>query len=113
MLLSGPFTGQVHSKSRWDEWAEELGGGDIRLLWVRSDAATLRERIIARGLERDRGKLAAFADYLRAIKVDEPPVVAHLEIDNRRGAEPMARQLTTPGHRLGHLGSHAYIPVRV
>ncbi|WP_061288812.1 AAA family ATPase [Herbidospora cretacea] len=97
VLLSGPFTSQVHSKTRWDEWAEELGGGDIRLLWVRSDAATLRERIVARGLERDRGKLAAFDGYLRAIKVDEPPVVPHVEIDNRRGAEPLARQLRLLG----------------
>src|SRR5580698_21228 len=60
VLLSGPFTGQIHDAGRWRSWADALGGGTVRLVWVRSDAATLRHRIAARGSGRDTGKLADF-----------------------------------------------------
>ncbi|MBW8487080.1 AAA family ATPase [Actinomadura parmotrematis] len=86
VLLSGPFTGQIRSPERWARWVRELGGGPVRLVWIRTDAATLRARLTSRGLARDAGKLAAFAGFVERMRPDEPPPVPHLAIDNRLDA---------------------------
>jgi predicted kinase len=83
VLLSGPFTQQIHDAGRWRSWADGLGGGTVRLVWVRSDADTLRARLIARGSGRDTGKLADFAAFTARMRLDDPPAVPHTAIDNR------------------------------
>ncbi len=93
VLLSGPFTQQSPDAGRWRSWAAELGGGDVRLVWVRSDAATLRQRLAGRGSGRDTGKLADFAAFTARIRLDNHPAVPHAEIDNRLTAAPLADQL--------------------
>ena len=83
VLLSGPFTQQIHDADRWRSWVAELGGGTVRLVWVRSDAATLRHRLTARGSGRDTAKLADFATFTARMRLDDGPIAPHIVIDNR------------------------------
>lgn len=94
VLLSGPFTGQIRDARRWRSWVDELGGPAVRLVWVRTDAATLRHRLERRGSPRDTGKLARFDAFVARMRPDEPPPVEHVEIDNRLGAPPLAEQVS-------------------
>src|SRR6266566_6420881 len=57
VLLTGPFTAATHDPQQWRAWVAQLGGPPVRLVWVRTDAATLRRRLVARGSPRDTGKL--------------------------------------------------------
>jgi len=94
VLLSGPFTGQIHDEQRWRSWVAELGGGAVHLVWIRSDEATLRQRLVARGLDRDTAKLANFEQFGSYMRLGAEPAVPHLTIDNRLIATvPLADQV--------------------
>ncbi len=93
VLLSGPFTQQIHDAGRWRAWSGELGGGAVRLVWVRADAVTLRHRLAGRGFGRDAAKLADFAAFTASMRLDAEPAAPHATIDNRLGAAPLARQV--------------------
>lgn len=100
VLLCGPFTGQIRDAARWRSWVAELGGEPVRLIWVRSDAQTLRERLDARGSDRDVGKLEDFGAFVDRMRPDLPPAVPHGLVDNRRTAaetldEQVARLLAS------------------
>jgi predicted kinase len=87
VLLSGPFTRQLHDAEHWRTWADELGGDPVRLVWVRTDAATVRHRLIARASERDAAKLADFGAFTARMRLDDGPAAPHTVIDNRLTAE--------------------------
>ena len=94
VLLSGPFTSQIHDAQRWASWTAELGGGTVRLVWVRSDEATLRHRLAARGLARDAAKLAEFERFCASMRLDAEPVAPHFTVDNRLAAAvPLGEQV--------------------
>ncbi len=88
VLLSGPFTSQIHDAHAWRRWVAELGGPTVRLVWVRSDPATLRNRLRGRGLARDAGKLADFEGFVARTRADVEPTAPHVTVDNRPGAGP-------------------------
>jgi hypothetical protein len=93
VLLSGPFTGQIHDAQAWRSWVARLGGEPVTLVWVRSNAETLRHRLITRQSGRDANKLAAFEEFLERMRPETPPVVPHLTIDNRLGAPALEGQV--------------------
>lgn len=95
VLLSAPFTGQIRDPARWDAWVGELGGPPVTLVYVLSDAATLRARLLARGSARDGSKLDAFAQFIARMTPEVPPPVPHLLVDNRSdAAEPLTAQIS-------------------
>ena len=83
VLLSGPFTGQIHDAHRWGSWVAELGGETVHLVWVRSDEATLHRRLTARGLIRDAAKLAEFERFAASMRLGTEPAAPHHVVDNR------------------------------
>ncbi|MET1073788.1 MAG: AAA family ATPase [Umezawaea sp.] len=93
VLLSGPFTTQIHEPAAWTAFVAALGGPPVRLVWVRTDAATLRARLERRGSPRDTGKLATFEEFLAAMRIGATPPAPHVEVDNRLGAPDLAAQL--------------------
>jgi len=88
VLLCAPFTQQIHDAGRWRSWAADLGGGTVRLVWVRTDAAALHRRLTARGSGRDTAKLADFAAFTASMRLGVEPAAPHVTIDNR--ADPPA-----------------------
>jgi predicted kinase len=93
VLLSAPFTGQIRDAARWAAWTAELGGGAVRLVWVRSDAPSLRVRLARRADPRDAGKLASFAAFTARMRPADPPPAPHHAIDNRHGAPALDAQV--------------------
>jgi predicted kinase len=83
VLLSGPFTQQIHHAARWHQWTEELGGDPVHLIWVRSDAGTLRARLAARASARDTGKVSDFGAFTERMRLDREPEAPHHTVDNR------------------------------
>jgi AAA domain-containing protein len=94
VLLSGPFTAQIHDTARWQAWTAGLGGGAVHLVWIRSDSETLLRRLTDRGLARDKAKLAEFEQYCARMRLGTEPAAPHVTVDNRlTAASPLADQI--------------------
>ena len=93
VVLVAPFTTHIRDPARWAAWVAELGGEPVRLVWVRVDAATLRERLVGRGRPRDAGKLAGFDEFVARMRPTEPPPVPHAVVETGPGRVPVEEQL--------------------
>jgi predicted kinase len=87
VMLCAPFTEQIRDANRWRSWTADLGGGAVRLIWVRSDEATLRDRLERRASGRDAGKLTGFDAFVARMRPEVPPAAPHVAIDNRLAAQ--------------------------
>ena len=95
VVLSGPFTQQIHDARRWRAWVADLGGEPVHLVWVRSDAATLQRRLYSRGSGRDAAKLAGFEAFTARMRPDVEPAAPHTAVDNRLSAPaPLEAQVS-------------------
>jgi predicted kinase len=93
VMLVAPFTSQIRDAGVWAAWVVELGGPPVRLVWVRSSARILRERIAARGRAKDAAKLGDYDAFLTRMRIEDPPPVAHLVVDTSTGTPSIADQL--------------------
>lgn len=100
VILVAPFTSQIRSAELFESWLATLGGPPATLIWVRTDPETLKARLLARGSDRDSGKLTAFEEFLARMQPDVPPPVAHRAIDNADGAAPLSAQLSALAEEL-------------
>lgn len=87
VLLSGPFTSQIHDTNLWEKWIAELGGGEVNLVWIKTDSETLRKRLESRSSSRDTEKLNKFDEYITSMQLDKPVSMPHIVIDNRLSAD--------------------------
>jgi predicted kinase len=95
VMLVAPFTSQIRDPARWERWCADLGGGAVRLVWVRCDVSALRSRMIARGRNEDAAKLTDFEAWAATIRPDTPPPVPHHQIDtSAHQREPMIAQIS-------------------
>lgn len=107
VVLSAPFTQQIHDANRWRSWVGELGGEPVHLVWVRSDAATLRHRLAGRGWERDAGKLADFDVFVASMRLGTEPAAPHAVVDNRLSSTaPLEAQVATLVQNLSGRPAH-------
>ena len=86
VLLSAPFTEQLHDPNRWGALVDESGGEPVRLVWVRADVDSLRQRLESRQSPRDTEKRAGFDEFVARMQPDSEPAVEHITIDNRVSA---------------------------
>jgi predicted kinase len=105
VLLSAPFTNHIHDPGMWRSWVQQLGGETVRLLWVRSDAASVHHNLETRQSDRDAWKLAHFGEFIASMHLDREPTIPHVAIDNRLSASTtIEAQLRAALHSWGVAG---------
>lgn len=95
VVLVAPFTSEIHDRDRWATFVGELGGPPVRLVWIRIDAATLRQRLIGRADPRDAAKLDRYDAFVVAVRPGQAPPVPHHAVDNTAiGTDALATIVT-------------------
>jgi predicted kinase len=83
VLIDAPHVAQLPNPE-WRSWVAsetERAGARLRVIHCVADEATRRSRLEARGEQRDAGKLANWAAYVRSEPFRSPIPLPHIEID--------------------------------
>ncbi|APU40327.1 MULTISPECIES: AAA family ATPase [unclassified Streptomyces] len=96
VVAVAPFLAEVVDEqwaARTRRHCARLGAG-LEVVWVDSDASSMRERLTSRNAARDTWKLANWRQYLGAISLERRPVGDFHLVDNRITAmTPLAEQV--------------------
>ena len=97
VILTAPFSQEIQDHKRWTALVSPFLeiGIEPQLIWIRTDHAKVRERMVARGEMRDSEKVSSeetFNKYMQSANQNSPGV-AHIEVD---GASPIESQLQIP-----------------
>lgn len=85
VICSAPFIAQYQDDA-WIsdiEFEVEMLDSELVKIWIQADENTARERIIARGADRDNGKLSNWDGYVASVDHEPPTNISNLiVIDN-------------------------------
>lgn len=87
VILDAPFVGQFSDPDWMRGLAERCAAEHVtpHIVWVASDAASMRERLEFRGTPRDAWKLRNWEAYAAGLDPEMRPVTPHFVVDNRHG----------------------------
>ena len=82
LVIVAPFTKQIADENLWKEMKKpfEEKGVIPRLVWIYIPDSLRATRLKARGLKRDKGKIADMETYLGKITL-QPPAFGHIAIE--------------------------------
>lgn len=94
VIASAPFTRELSDQAWCDRLTATLDslGADLHVVWVSTNADSMRTYLIRRGAARDAGKLAEWDSYLDQIDVNFTPVVPHRIVHNNTDSRPLQQQ---------------------
>lgn len=93
-IVSAPFIRELGDKTWCDRAVATLDsiGADLRVVWVRTNADSMRSYLVRRGAARDTWKLDHWDTYLGQIDVEFTPVVPHRLVENNVDSRPLQQQ---------------------
>jgi len=93
-IVTAPFSLELADRTWCDRTAANLArlGADLHVIWVRTDAESMRRYIRHRGAARDAAKLANWEGYLSGLNLVFEPAIDHTIINNSADARPLQEQ---------------------
>jgi len=93
-IVTAPFSLELADRTWCDRTAANLArlGADLHVIWVRTDAESMRRYIRHRGAARDAAKLANWEGYLSGLNLAFEPAIDHTIINNSADARPLQEQ---------------------
>lgn len=96
-IVTAPFLRELHD-SKWLARTEaqfQRYGAEVRLVWIRCDAESMRTYLRKRGAARDATKLSDWDEYLKSVDPSLRPARDHFLVDNSHKADPLQTQAAT------------------